>query len=74
MIIKRYKKKNNLVLIIILFFVSICFFFSNNFIPNLKQSILILTKEPFLNKKSNLEEIFFVPKLFLNSLITKKKI
>ena len=66
----KIKKKinKNLFFLIFLNLFFFLFFFLNysNFKINTKQTLLIFSKEPFLDKKNNIDEIIYIPNLILN--------
>lgn len=76
MIIKRESIKDKKIIYFFIFllivFFSILFITTSNFKHNLKNFILILSKEPFLSKKNSFEEILFFPNLIFNSFNSDK--
>ena len=64
--IKRKIHKNLFFLISLILFFFIFFLNYSNFKINTKQTLLIFSKEPFLDKKNNIDEIIYIPNLILN--------
>ena len=64
--IKRKIHKNLFFLISLILFFFFFFLNYSNFKINTKQTLLIFSKEPFLDKKNNIDEIIYIPNLILN--------
>ncbi len=70
---RKIDSKLFFLLIVIFFFFTFFFISYSNFLTNSKQTILIFSKEPFLDKENSFEEIKYMPNLVFNKFNKNKK-